>query len=283
MGASGGGFEIAGGLNKIIEAERVALQRMLDGEKTLAERRRLGQFATPPELAGQVIDYGLTLLPPGEPIAFLDPAFGTGSFYAALMASAGGPRVALAKGVEVDPHYGGPSRKLWRGAAIDIELADFTALTPEPRYNFVICNPPYVRHQLLTKEQKTRLREKTAQISGVALSGRAGLYCHFLLQSYGWMAEGGIGGWLVPSEFMDVNYGAAIKDFLLDRVELLRVHRFSPKDGQFNDAVVSSAVVWFRKAAPARQRPIVFSYGGSLPGPRVERAIGRGEIGRAHV
>ena len=55
------------------------------------------------------------------------------------------------------------------------------------------------------------------------------------------MADDGLAAWLIPSEFMDVNYGRAIKEYLLNQVTLLRIHRFDPSDVQFNDALVSSA------------------------------------------
>jgi hypothetical protein len=45
---------------------------------------------------------------------------------------------------------------------------------------------------------------------------------------------------------MDVNYGKAVKHYLLSRVTLLHIHRFDPNGVQFADALVSSAVVWFR-------------------------------------
>ena len=47
--------------------------------------------------------------------------------------------------------------------------------------------------------------------SGVEISGLAGLYAHFLLLGDAWLADGGLAIWLIPSEFMDVNYGAALK------------------------------------------------------------------------
>ena len=68
----------------ILEQQRVALQGELDAQKTQAERNRLGQFATPTPLAQDILDYAATLLPSGEPVRFLDPAIGTGSFYSAL-------------------------------------------------------------------------------------------------------------------------------------------------------------------------------------------------------
>ncbi len=87
------------------------------------------------------------------------------------------------------------------------------------------------------------------------------------------MADGGLAGWLIPSEFMDVNYGAPLKRYLLDRVTLLHIHRFDPKDAQFDDALVSSAMVWFRKECPRARYETRFSYGGTLERAKVDRRI----------
>ena len=101
----------------------------------------------------------------------------------------------------------------------------------------------------------------------------AGLYCYFLGLSHAWMTNGGLAGWLIPSEFMDVNYGASVKRYLLDKVTLLHIHRFDPSDVQFADALVSSAVVWFRKEAPTAEHEVRFTYGGSLERPKLERLV----------
>jgi hypothetical protein len=87
------------------------------------------------------------------------------------------------------------------------------------------------------------------------------------------MAEDGLAGWLIPSEFMDVKYGRQVKEFLLNRVTLLHIHRFDPADVQFDDALVSSAVVWFRKASPPAGHEIEFTYGGTLISPKISRVI----------
>jgi adenine-specific DNA-methyltransferase len=71
---------------------------------------------------------------------------------------------------------------------------------------------------------------------------------------------------------MDVNYGAAVKQYLTTRVQLLHLHRFCPPDVQFDDALVSSALVIFEKTKPAGHE-VVFSLGRSLiqPGQSVLR------------
>lgn len=267
------------------ELERLEVQARLDRSKTHSERNRLGQFATPSALASEALEYARTLLAPDTRIRFLDPAFGTGSFYSALLRAIGSNRVASARGYEVDPLYGREATQVWAATPLRLEVADFTrALAPEDeaeRANLLICNPPYVRHHHLCKDEKQRLRLAAAKASGVMLSGLAGLYCHFLLLSHAWMTESGLAGWLVPSEFMDVGYGKALKDYLLDRVTLLRIHRFDPKERQFEDALVSSAVVWFENVLPPASHHVEFTYGGTLSRPAISAPIPVATLRRA--
>lgn len=101
---------------------------------------------------------------------------------------------------------------------------------------------------------------------GVRLSGLAGLYCHFLLLSKDWMKPGATGVWLIPSEWLSVSYGSAIREFLTRHVELLRVHRFDADDVRFDDALVSSCVVWFRNVPPANECAL-FTFCGDIAKP----------------
>ncbi len=256
-----------------LEQQRLALQAGLDGQKTQAERNRLGQFATPTALAVNILQYAAALFPLGEKIHFLDPAIGTGSFYSALSKVFSTKRIAEALGFEIDPHYAKPSADLWADSGLTLNLHDFTQAKPTPRFNLLICNPPYVRHHHIENGEKNRLQLRTQQASGMKISGLAGLYCHFLGLSHSWMTDGGIAGWLIPSEFMDVNYGQAVKRYLLDCVTLLHIHRFDPNDVQFADALVSSAIVWFRKAPPPKDQHVTFTFGGTLFEPKLSRKV----------
>lgn len=259
-----------------IEERRLLLQASCDVHKTQKERNRLGQFATPTELATDVLEYARTLLPAKEAIRFLDPAIGTGSFYSALLRVFPRRKVAAATGYEIDPHYGNPTRKLWQGHHLDLKLADFTKSAPPrdgKKFNLIICNPPYVRHHHMTADEKARLQNAVQDACGTKIAGLAGLYCYFLGLAHAWLAEDGIAGWLIPSEFMDVNYGGPVKRYLLNQVELLRVHRFDPNDLQFGDALVSSAVVWFRKRRASSKHKVEFSFGGTLAKPKQSRLI----------
>ena len=78
----------------------------LDSSKTQAERNKLGQFATPTVLATDIIEYAKTLLSTAQQIRFLEPAFGTGAFYSALLRVFPQSQIARTRGYEIDPTMG---------------------------------------------------------------------------------------------------------------------------------------------------------------------------------
>ena len=258
------------------EAQRLALQEALDGQRDSSVRNRMGQFATPTGLAVDIQRYAKTHFQQDEKVQFLDPAIGTGAFYSALLGVFPQGRIVTALGFEIDPHYGEPAARLWGKTGLDMRLEDFTraeAPSPTKKFNLLICNPPYVRHHYIANSDKQRLKMRARAACGMDINGLAGLYCYFLGLSHEWMANDGLAGWLIPSEFMDVNYGAAVKRYLLDKVTLLHIHRFDPNDVQFVDALVSSAIVWFRNKPPPVAGSVRFTFGGTLEQPTLERFV----------
>ena len=260
-----------------IETERLKLQARLNTERSQEERNKLGQFATPPKLAMDIIEASKELIISPEGIRFLDPAFGTGAFYAALLKCFSDSSLDWAQGYEIDPHYANETVKLWDDTKLDLRIVDFTKSNPpcseQDKANFLICNPPYSRHHHLSSDAKLRLQKLVNQVTGIKISQLSGLYCYFMLISHSWLADDGLACWLVPSEFMDVNYGRQLKEYLTTCVSLVRVHRFSPKELQFEDALVSSSVVWFRKAKPSTDCKVAFTSGGTIQKPEQRRIL----------
>jgi adenine-specific DNA-methyltransferase len=255
------------------EGRRQEHQTRLDSLKSSAERNKWGQFATPPQLSLSLARYARGLTGEGA-ISFLDPAIGTGSFYSALTQVFPPAAIHAATGVELDPLFAETAEELWGEHGLHIVHGDFTKQeTPAHGFNLVLTNPPYVRHHHLSGPEKTRLKTRLAESLKMEISGLAGLYCYFMLLCHDWMEEQGLAIWLIPSEFMDVNYGATLRRYLSERVTLLHIHRFCPTDVQFTDALVSSAVVVFRKSPPPAEHRIRFSFAGSIGAPRSEAFI----------
>jgi hypothetical protein len=266
------------------EKAREELQAQLHAMQDQAQRNKLGQFATPANLACDIVKLALSLLAQRQRVRFLEPGFGTGPFYSALLQSVPESQIEIATGYEIDARYIEPNARLWGGTNLRLHLGDFTRIEPPEseadKYNLVVCNPPYVRHHHLSSLQKQELQAIVSQRLRFQMNGLSGLYTYFMVLSQAWMAKGAVGAWLVPSEFMDVNYGRKVKEFLVSRVTLHRIHRFDPNETQFEDALVSSAVVLFTNALAPENHQVEFSFGGTLGKPKVSTFVGLDQLGR---
>lgn len=267
---------------ELIENKRIQFQTAIDRSKSIESRRRFGQFATPIDLAKEIVSYGLTLQDDNE-LSFLEPALGTGAFYSALLSECGkqSKNIKRAVGVELDDDFYSAALNLWGDTNINLVNDDFTETECLENINLLICNPPYVRHHYITKEQKTKLSSILEEETGLSLSGLAGLYCYFILLAHKWLAPNAICGWLIPSEFMDVNYGNTLKQYLLSKVHLLRIHRYNPENCKFDDALVSSCVVWFKNETIPGDYEIDFSYGGTHEEPEISKKVCRNTLEKA--
>jgi len=254
------------------ELDRLGIQLQLDAERSSKERNKDGQYATPPDLAQEVAGYALELSPSTGHLRILEPSCGSGAFISATLDLLG-PRKASITGVELDDRFAQAARGLW-GDRADIVNSDYLAwLTNEGGlFDLLIANPPYVRHHHLDGPVKSAWNELATLAGGVPISKLAGLYVYFMLASQCRLAPGAIATWLVPSEFMGTNYGSALRDFLSRRVRLIRIHRFSAEDGQFDDALVTSCVVTYANTPPSDGHLPRLTVGGSyaIPSATVE-------------
>jgi hypothetical protein len=262
----------------LTEQRRQSVQAEIDARHTDADRNRLGQFATPNALAIEVASHTAKLMGrENARIRFADPSIGSGSFFSAALTVFGRDGIASAVGIEIDPAFCIAARNLWGSAGLEIVEGDFTRIlansTRPPAPNLILANPPYVRHHHLSREDKQRLHALVREMTGIEVNGLAGLYVYFLLLATAWMQDGGYAAWLIPSEFMDVNYGRAVKDFLTTRVTLSRIHRFDPDDVQFGDALVSSAIVFLKKKSPPVEHRVDFTFGGTLEKPQANESV----------
>jgi hypothetical protein len=170
--------------------------------------------------------------------------------------------------VQLDPAFAGASGRLW-GDLARIVQEDFLtwAARPGERFDFLVANPPYVRHHHLSRAQKTSYGQVVHKATGLAPSGLAGLYLYFVLGAAARLAPGAVATWLIPTEFMSVNYGSTLRRYLTEQVTLHRVHVFRADDLQFNDALVTSCVVTYINRPPSPGHEVEFSQGPSFADP----------------
>ena len=255
-----------------LEVERSMEQEKLDSRSSRKARNELGQFATPAQLADDITKAALQFCDLDR-IRFFEPALGTGAFFGALLRQVSRARIVSAMGIEINDACASVARRLWKDTGLRVMTEDFTRIEPQKVFktslpNIILTTPAYVRHHHLKSDYTAMLQRSASRVVRNSISGLSGLYVYFVLAAHEWLAENGIGAWLIPAEFMDVNYGEVLRRYLSCHVELLQMHRFDPTEVQFADALVSSAVVILRRRKPSEQHAVVVSHGGSVAAPK---------------
>ena len=238
------------------EAERFRRQKEVDASKSLSERNANGQYSTPFELAHVMVGQALRdrHWQSGDgAVHVFEPACGSGVFLSALLAIPHAPAF-LFTGVERDPDYADICKSVFASKNVRIVEGDFFIVSETEAFqasaDVLVANPPYVRHHHLAFEDKLRLQSRVLRELGIQISGLSGLYVYFILLADRLLRAGAVASWLIPGEFLYTNYGKALREYLLKRVTLLRLHTFASEDVQFDDALVSSCIVTYRKAPP---------------------------------
>jgi hypothetical protein len=219
--------------------------------RTARDRRELGQTFTPAPVVDSMVRWAAGVVTPARVV---DPGTGSGRFLVA--AGRRWPGAALA-GMETDPLAAMIGRATLAAAgmagAASITLTDYRAirLAPAAGPTLFLGNPPYVRHHHLTRRWKDWLRSEAARF-GLPASGLAGMHAHFYLATALHAVPGDAGVLVTAAEWLDVNYGALVRELLLGPLGGEAIHVLDPAVAAFPDAAVTSAITCFRPGARPR-------------------------------
>ncbi len=224
---------------------------------------------TPPELADEIAEYAVGFLEPKDMrVHFGDPAVGTGAFYSAVRKTLKSNQIASAIGIDISEPQVAAAQMRWGHKGMEVLHGDYLHMERLSPRTLILANPPYLRHQGIPHQYKHELRDRASVIMGKRVSARSGLYVYFMLLSHTWMKTDAVAAWLIPSEFMQTCYGAALRHYLTQNVRLIRIHQFAHDDPKFENVFVLPAVVVFRNLPPSKGQTILMSVGGTISAPR---------------
>ncbi len=129
----------------------------------------------------------------------------------------------------------------------DIHVMDYRELTLPPigGRTLFIGNPPYVRHHQITWRWKQWLRRSAAKF-GITASRLAGLHVHFIVKTMQLARGGDFGAFITSAEWLDVNYGATVRQLLADGLGGVSLHVLDARAMPFSDATTTGAIMCFR-------------------------------------
>jgi adenine-specific DNA-methyltransferase len=233
-----------------------ARRRICDGHDVLGaefcvlrsarQRRQHGATYTPAPVVEAMVEWAYTQI--SAPVRIVDPGAGSGRFL--IAAARRFPDAALVA-VEVDPL----ATMILRANAtvhgfadrLAVQLTDYRslALPAIGGPTLFIGNPPYVRHHHIGPQWKTWFAD-TASRFGVSASKLAGLHIHFFFKTRELARPGDYGAFVTAAEWLDVNYGSALRRLLADGLGGTAVHVIDPKARPFSDALTTGAITCFR-------------------------------------
>ena len=207
--------------------------------------KSLGQFFTPFPIAHFMAKW-ITSNPQCNTI--LDPAVGLGVFFRAILKEADVTSYQLI-GYDVDPQVLKKAKILFQGYEDGIRLInrDYMFNDWNNRYDGIICNPPYKRFQNY-KNRNEILAEFQSRL-GLALSGLTNLHTLFLLKSVNQISENGRAAYILPSEFLNADYGVFIKRNLITHKSLKYVIVFDFNENLFDNVITTSCILLFDNSA----------------------------------
>ena len=200
---------------------------------SIEHRRRYAQFFTPAILAEIMTDW---LLAKEDLHTVLEPAFGLGIFTRMLQSKKDGLNI---KGFDVDERIFNAARKMF-GPDVNLLLQDYMYNDWNNKYDGIICNPPYFKFH--DYDNKGVIAEIEKRLS-CRLNGFTNLYTLFLLKSIHQLNPGGRCVYIVPSEFLNSDYGTLVKSHLLRTKTLRHIIVFDFENNLFEDAVTTSCLI----------------------------------------
>ncbi len=205
-------------------------------ETSVSRRKKFGQYFTPEIIADLMVSWVIQ----DNPSSLLDPAFGLGVFYDALLCNKKiNGRLVNYSAYEIDSHILDYLNS--HGASSPaVEISDYLQ-TEKNKYDAIVCNPPYMRFQnFLNRHDVLLYIEKNL---GIKLNGYSNIASVFLVKSLRELNEGGRLAYIMPFEFFNTGYGENIKKELLKNGLLKQIVFFCNEKDIFSDAVTTVCIL----------------------------------------
>lgn len=206
----------------------------------LEHRKRFAQFFTPEVIADFMARW---VLDGRKKADVLEPAFGLGAFSRSLFKQ--NPKVRVV-GYEADATIYNYAAENVAQAGSDVLLynEDYLRASWEDKYDGIICNPPYLKFHDYDNASLVPLVNEQL---GIRLNGFTNLYTLFLLKSISQLRDGGRMAYIVPSEFLNSDYGVEVKRALLRSGVLRHVVVVDFTQCAFDDALTTACILLCHK------------------------------------
>ncbi len=204
-------------------------------------RRKFAQYFTPEFISDFMARWVLCDLCSCAKI--LEPAYGLGVFSRSMFDLRDDIKVV---GYDVDDRIFkyAKSNLLEINKDISLNNEDYLTSSWEKKYDGVICNPPYLKFH--DYDNSTYISLINTRLN-VNLNGFTNIYTLFLLKSIHQLKDGGRLAYIIPSEFLNSDYGVEVKRILLQSGVLRHVIIIDFNKSVFDDVLTTACILLCHK------------------------------------
>lgn len=204
----------------------------------IKRKRDSGEFYTPPVLAEYLVD---TLLD-GSSASVFDPSYGDGALLLAAEKVFNRNRLNGSKlrlcGCDINPVNG----LLTHLPEANLVAKDFFEYDPGEKYDFVLTNPPYIRHQSQKRALIQQYRATYPEFK--ILNNSADLWAYFMIKSTFHLRAGGTIGAILPWSLLQAKYAQDLRNWLFEKFEKIRLLTLNHK--YFEPADERVVILWLK-------------------------------------
>lgn len=174
----------------------------------------LGQVFTNKSVA----QYMVSLLTKKQSGSLLDPCFGDGVFIDAALAQGFSNIV----GYELDELLFDSVRKKY--PKLRLSNQDFLKTSTVNKFDAIIMNPPYIRHEKIDDLKSLGITKKTIRKDPIyrMLPGTANMYMYFLIKAINLLKENGELVVIFPCSWLNTKGGEGFKQLVFEKCSLLK-------------------------------------------------------------
>lgn len=203
----------------------------------IAHRKKYAQFFTPEIISDFMANW--ILANTFKCTRVLDPAFGLGVFCHSLLKI---NKELQVTGYDIDDKILSAAHDNFSSVKKNVSIykQNYLKSSWDDKYDAIICNPPYLKfHDYNNADYVSEVNRHL----GTRLSGFTNIYTLFLLKSISQLKKGGRLAYIIPSEFLNSDYGVEVKRALIKSNTLKYVFIVDFTESAFDDAITTASII----------------------------------------
>ncbi|MFD7386193.1 Eco57I restriction-modification methylase domain-containing protein [Streptomyces anulatus] len=226
----------------------------------MSDDKLRGGFYSPDVLVELCIRRSAELLDGRSDLRVLEPSAGDGAFLRGIGCSDMARRVQTVEAVEI---FAGEAAKAadaldstgMQGRVVNQNVLQWSQ-GRDSDFDWVLANPPYVRFQFISDEDKQRAKEISSGL-GAAGTSVSNLWIPVFLLSLSKLRDGGVFSVILPTEFLTGISANAVRNWLLANTTDLTIDLFEP--GSF-PSVLQEVLILSGRASKGATAPSVIQF-----------------------